>query len=247
MPTDLEAAILDHLTRLCVDIGPRPNGSPGNLAAAEYIEHTLSAAGLEVETQQFECPAWEHEETLLQSNGERIDAAANAYSPPCDVTAATVPVGTLEELERVELSGRIGLLYGDLTKTPMAAKSWFLASERDLRIIRLLEEKAPAALITVQPRAGELERVIADWELDIPSATVNAEGGQALLRGSGTDVHLRVDTTRSDGTTSNVIGHKAGYSASPIVICAHYDTTIDTPGARDNGAGVAVLLTLAQM
>jgi Zn-dependent M28 family amino/carboxypeptidase len=31
------------------------------------------------------------------------------------------------------------------------------------------------------------------------------------------------------------------------VLCAHYDTTIDTPGAVDNGGGVAVLLALAKV
>ena len=31
------------------------------------------------------------------------------------------------------------------------------------------------------------------------------------------------------------------------MICAHYDTRIDTPGAVDNGAGVAALLTLARL
>jgi len=30
-----------------------------------------------------------------------------------------------------------------------------------------------------------------------------------------------------------------------IALCAHYDTTIDTPGASDNGSGLSVLLGLA--
>jgi aminopeptidase YwaD len=30
------------------------------------------------------------------------------------------------------------------------------------------------------------------------------------------------------------------------VLCAHYDTTIDTPGALDNGGGAAILMALAE-
>ncbi|MGQ9927004.1 MAG: M28 family peptidase [Chloroflexaceae bacterium] len=32
-----------------------------------------------------------------------------------------------------------------------------------------------------------------------------------------------------------------------MILCAHLDTKIDTPGAADHAAGVAVLLALAEM
>jgi Zn-dependent M28 family amino/carboxypeptidase len=179
-------------------------------------------------------------------NGQEIEAAANAFSPPCDVTAPFIAVGTVAELEVADLERCVGILYGDLTKTPLACKSWFLASEQDLYLVRLLEEKAPAALVTIQPRFGDLERAIADWELSIPSATVNAEMGLALLRGSGSTIHLRIESQRSPGFSRNLVAEKPGDGPARIVLCAHYDTTFDTPGARDNGAGAAVLLTLAQ-
>jgi aminopeptidase YwaD len=43
-----------------------------------------------------------------------------------------------------------------------------------------------------------------------------------------------------------VVGRRAGSNSTKIVICAHHDTKINTPGAGDNAVGVAVLLTLAQ-
>jgi Zn-dependent M28 family amino/carboxypeptidase len=43
-----------------------------------------------------------------------------------------------------------------------------------------------------------------------------------------------------------VVARKAGVHPHKIVLCAHYDTKVDTPGASDNGGGVAVLLALAE-
>jgi len=247
MLPNLEVELERHLKRLCVEIGPRPIGSPGDHAAANYIQEVFRAAGLVVEIQEFECPAWEHLGTHLALDGEHVDTAANAFSPPCDVSAPSVAVGTVAELEAADLDGRIGILYGDLTKVPLSPKSWFLKSEREDHIIRLLEEKTPAALITVQPRVGDLERVIVDWEFLIPSATVPARVGLALLQRRAPRLNLRIQSRVASGHTCNVVARKGGDGQPRIVLCAHYDTTIDTPGALDNAAGVAVLLALAQI
>jgi aminopeptidase YwaD len=246
MLPNLEVELERHLKRLCVEIGPRPIGSRGDHAAADHIQAVFRAAGLDVETQEFECPAWEHLGTHLALDGEQVDAAANAFSPPCDVSAPGVAVGTVAELEAADLEGRIGILYGDLTKAPLSPKSWFLKSEREDHIIRLLEDKNPAALITVQSRAGDLERVIVDWEFLIPSATVPARVGLALLQKCAPKLHLGIQSRVAPGYTCNVVARKGGDGPPRIVLCAHYDTTIDTPGALDNAAGAAVLLALAQ-
>jgi aminopeptidase YwaD len=201
---------------------------------------------MEVERQDFACPAWEHVATRLEIDGQVVDAAANAYSPPCDVRAPTVPLGTLADLEAADLEGRICVLYGDLARAPLAAKLWFLRDERDARLVEVLEEKNPAALITVQTRRGALERLVEDWEFAIPSATVPARVGLALLQQPAMEVHLRIESRQSPGHTGNVVGRKAGERHEQIVLCAHYDTKIDTPGACDNGSGTAVLLALAQ-
>jgi len=45
----------------------------------------------------------------------------------------------------------------------------------------------------------------------------------------------------------NVIGRKGDLSANKIVVTAHLDTKIGTPGAIDNATGVIVLLLLARL
>ena len=244
---NVETEAMRHLEHLGAKIGPRPIGSKGNQAAANYIQSAFEASDLEVKVQEFPCPAWEHRDTCLELDGERLVAAANAFSPPCDVVAPAVTIGTVTELEAADLTGCIGIMHGDLTKGALAAKGAVYNPERDQKIVQLLEEKRPAALITVNPRTGCLERLIEDWELPIPSATVPAKVGLALLRQSDRTLHLKIATHRSPGHSCNVVATKAGARRERIVLCAHYDTKIETPGAFDNGAGVAVLLTMAEL
>ena len=66
-----------------------------------------------------------------------------------------------------------------------------------------------------------------------------------LLQRSERRLHLRIDTHQSPGQSYNVVAGKAGTRPERIVLCAHLDTKLETPGAADNGAGVAVLLALA--
>jgi aminopeptidase YwaD len=237
-----------HVRRLSVDIGPRPLGSPGNRAAADYIEAVFQNAGLQVERQPFPCIDWDCEETVLELDGRRLEAAANWFSPSCDVAGALVPVATLDALERADLAGRVPLLYGDLTHDTVTPKRFtFYNPEHHQRIVRALEEKRPTAVITVSMALPLLNRLIKDADLDIPSATVPPGVGVELLRCAGDPLRLRIVTSRSPGQACNVVGRKAGPGPERVVVCAHYDTVWDTPGAVDNGAGVAVMLTLARL
>ena len=244
---NVKEQLMSHLKHLAADIGPRPSGSQGNHAAAAYIGDVFRGAGLQVEEQRYECPAWQDQETCLELAGERLEAAANVFSPPCDVSAPALAIGTVAELEAAELRGRIGILYGDLTRSPLAAKAWPYKGERDERVVHLLEEKGPAALLTVQTKTGSMERLIEDSEFAIPSATVPASAGLALLRQGTPAVHLQIKSRRGPGHSCNVVARKAVAGQARIVMCAHYDTKVDTPGASDNAGGVSVLLCLAQL
>ena len=239
-------SLVVSLRHLCVEIGSRPSGSAENQAAASYIHQAFATAGYAVEDQTYAVPAWQHEQTRLELNDQPVSACANAFSPACDVCAPLVPACTLAELETADLTGKIGLLYGDLTRSPLAPKAWFLKSERDVRIVELLEQKAPAALITVQAViAGDLVGVIEDAEFNIPSVTVPADVGVALLRANSA-VRLQIKSRMAQGQACNVVARKPGESPARIVLCAHFDTKFNTPGACDNASGVAMLLALAE-
>lgn len=242
----IERLLADHLHFLSATIGPRPAGSPGNAAAEGYIARTLAEYGYAVERQPYRCAAWEHLGTALLVGGEPGMAAANPFSPPCDITAPTVPVATLAELRAAELGGRVAVLYGALAAGAIAPKAWPFKGEGEAEVVALLEQKAPAALLTVQAREGLLPRITEDAELGIPAATVPADVGLSLVRRPGLPVHLRIESRGDAATACNVVG-RIGSDESRVVICAHFDSKVDTPGAADNASGVAVMLALARM
>jgi Iap family predicted aminopeptidase len=237
---------MDHLKHLCSVIGPRPIGSTANQEAAGYIQRVFEDLGLEVETQDLPCPAWEHSGTHLSLGGEALETGANPFSPPCDLAAPYLAIGTEAELETADLSGRIGVLYGDLTKgTGFSNRNGFYYPEDDEKIIKLLELKAPAALITVHSKMGKFEKLMRDWDFPIPSATVPAEAGLKLLPHTGEELRLVIKSRLSPGRFTNVVATKKGLKPERILLCAHFDTMSGSPGAIDNGSGVAVLLALA--
>jgi hypothetical protein len=246
MNRNLEAMLDSHLRVLVEKIGERPGGSLADHRAARYIAQTFAQAGLDVEEQRFDCPQWIHRNTSFIRNGHMLEAAANAYSPACDVLALPVGAGTVAELETAELRGCFAILYGDLIPAPLSPKSWFLITEREEKIIHLLEEKEPAAVLTVQNHRGGLERLIEDWEFLIPSATITPQTALALLQAPGQKAHLRIDSEQKAGYSANIVARTLA-RPSTVVLCAHFDTKFDTPGALDNGSGVAALLALAQI
>jgi len=234
-----------HLQTL-IGLGPRPIASPANQAAADYIRESFCAAGLEVEEQPYAATAWEHRSTLLEQNGKRLECTANAFSLPCDVTAPIVPAASLAELEAVAAKGKILFLYGDLVRAPLAAKSWFLRDERDTRFFELLEAKQPAAVLALPTSAGYFCQLTEDWELDLPAATVPVDVALYLLCEPQIPIHLFIDARRVPATARNVVARTPHMPKQRLVLCAHFDTKINTPGATDNSGGVAVLLSLAE-
>jgi len=237
---------LQHVEHLAAQIGSRPIGSRANLAAAKYIRDVFEQSGLVVEQQDIPCPDWVAELTSLALHGELLEASANTFSPSCDITAETLPVCTLAELDAAEFAGRILIFYGDLAQGELATKGGIYISPRDGRILQLLEERQPAGIITINPTLHARWRLIEDFDLHIPSVTVSARSGLKLLKNPGATVRMKIVARRYPSHTSNVIGRLPGEIPQRIVLCAHYDSKIDTPGAYDNAAGVGVLLTLAQ-
>ena len=237
---------LEHVERLAVQIGSRPIGSTANLVAADYISEVFQRNGLSVERQEISCPNWVEEQTSLELNGERLEASANTFSPSCTITTTSIPVCTPAELELASIKGKVIVFYGDMAQGELATKGGIYVSDRDRRIIQLLEERQPAGIITINPTLHARWRLIEDFDLDIPSVTVSARSGLKLLKNPGATVKLKIVARRSSSHTANVVGRLPGQLPERIVFCAHYDSKIDTPGAYDNAAGVGVLLTLAE-
>jgi aminopeptidase YwaD len=244
---DIQFEIQSHLHRLAVEIGPRPSFSPASQEAGSYIASVFKKYGFGIEEQVFSSRSWKDMGIKLTVDGHRLTAYTNAFSPPCSIVAQIVPISTLDELESADLEGRIALIFGDLTTAPLSPKSWFLKTERDDQTITLLEEKKPAAVLAVQSGQGEEIRLIEDWEFLPPSATIPPAAAMALLSKPGAEVSLKISSHQEPGSAANIVARKEGRRSEQIVLMAHYDTKIDTPGATDNASGVSVLLALASL
>jgi aminopeptidase YwaD len=239
-------SIFEHLTTL-TNFGPRPIGSPANRAAARYIAQTFGALGLQVEEQPYPCVTWKENKTVLQVENHRLDAAANAFSPPCQVIAAPVTVaGTLRELEQAPVKGNILLLHGDLARAPLSPKGWFLKDERDDSIIQFLEANQPAAILAPPTATDYLGQLTEDWELNLAAATISTRDALRIMSMTEPRATLTIDSERHTAQAGNVVARLRPQVQKRIVLCAHFDTKINTPGASDNAGGVAILLGLAE-
>jgi aminopeptidase YwaD len=243
----VETSVIKHLSFFVESIGPRPVGSPEYHRAAEYIRAAFCQSGLQIEELQYDCIDWRHGQTVLESGGERLVAVANVFSPACDVIVPTVAICTVAQLEAADITGKIAVFYGDLSATPLIPINCpVYNAERDQRINQLLDEKKPVAVLTVNLNPPAVDSLTEDADFTIPSATVPAEVGLRLLDNIGTPVHLKIEAERVPSQAQTIVGAKADTSADRIVLMAHYDTKVDTPGAWDNGSGIAALLALAE-
>jgi aminopeptidase YwaD len=238
--------ILAHVEALAGRIGVRYIGSPGNHAAAGYIRREADRLGLPTDVIESACPEWSVRGGLLEAAGSPLPLYPDPFSPPVDVSAEILPVCSPAELERAEISGKIALIYGDLTTAPVSPKAWFLITERERTILSLLESKAPAAVLSMQPAVPYFANGFCDAEFSVPAATLPRESALALLRMERPFVRLRLDTETRPGKTADLVARIPGRRAETIVLCAHYDTAAYTPGACDNAGGAAVLLALAE-
>jgi Peptidase family M28 len=162
--------------------------------------------------------------------------------------------GTIEELESarragVDVRGRIAVVHGGLIATVAPG----LVESGAIGIVNICETLGGlAGHFTASFYPPPLE---SPWEgrvLPIPGVTVEAEAGLRLVHAIASGRHrLRVAhrARYEDGETANVVGRLPGSAPEygEVVVGAHYDTQLESPGASDNGTGLAALLELARL
>ncbi|MBD3193250.1 MAG: M28 family peptidase [Candidatus Heimdallarchaeota archaeon] len=242
----MKEEMLNHLKYLCESLETRRVGMHGNLKASNYLKKVYEAMGLKVMLQEVPCKSWSSSIEELTIGRKKLIGAANCFSPSCDITAPFVPLCNLKELEKADLSKKIAVFYGELSSKELVLQEASYQPERDKKIKELLEEKQPAGIIAIYPYFGRNIRVIEE-DIGIPSFTVPPETGLILLENLGKNIHMKIESKKTDSVSYNVIARKDNSSQKRIIFVAHYDTKIDTPGAMDNATGTVALLTLASL
>lgn len=244
----------EYLNVLCLDIPERPTGSEGNRQATSYFFEQITKFGWDVQSTRFSAIDWEEGGAELTVAGRKIHAYPSPYSLGCKVAGNLVAAGDVEQLKRMDCQDKVLLLHGNLAKEQLMPKNFvFYNPPEHKEIIRTLEEKNPAAILTATSRNAALAGgvypfpLIEDGDFDIPSLFLTDEIGEELAKMEGERIVLVSHATRKEGDSFNVVARKGEDPDQRIVITAHIDAKKGTPGAIDNGTGVIVLLLLAEL
>ncbi len=243
-----------HLEVLCSEIGERRVGSKRNRRATDYAAQVLKQAGWQVEETELTVMDWETEGASLRCGNEVFEVFTSHYSLGCDVRGELVAVSTIAELERADITGKVVLLHGEIAAGQIAPKNFpFWNPEEHQRIVALLEHGKPLALVCATERnaatAGGVYPfpLFEDGDFYIPSVYMKDTEGARLLSCVGQTVEVVSRAERIPETAFNVVARNSEAREGRIVISAHIDTKIGTPGAIDNGTGVAIVLALAEL
>lgn len=250
----LTEKIKSHLVVLCSGIGERRVGSAGNREATAYIQKVLEESGWQTEETELSVIDWKTKGATLTSDGQSFEVFSSHYSLGCSVQGELIAINSIDKLKKADIKDKLVLLYGEIASQQIAPKNFpFWNPEEHQSLISLLEQGNPKALICATERnsatAGGVYPfpLFEDGDFNIPSVYMKDTEGEKLLNYTGQRAELISRAERLPEIAFNVIGRRNKLSKDRIVITAHVDTKIGTPGAIDNGTGVAVMLLLAEL
>ena len=250
----LTKKIESHLHVLCSDIGERRVGSEDNRRATAYAKKMLEELNWETEITELSVIDWKTDGATLTCNEHSFEVFSSHYSLGCNLRGELIAIQSVTQLEQSNIEDKIVLLYGEIASQQIAPKNFpFWNPEEHQYLISLLEQGKPKALICATERnpatAGGVYPfpLFEDGDFNTPSVYMKDTEGEQLLACAGQTVELISKAKRIPETAFNVIGRQGNRMENRIVITAHIDTKIGTPGAIDNGTGVATVLVLAEL
>ena len=235
---------------LAEDLSPRASATDEELRAANYLSDTLEGWGYEVELQPFEAfEIWGATWLLVkapelgfwqESVAFPVDPStrrAEEYEVEGDLVHAGV--GAQSDFSGLDVTGKVALMGGGggvtaLDKARNAAKAG-----------------AVAAVIFNEDADGSRLWTRIYEETPIPVVYVESGEGQWLAETLDEGSELVAQVLKAPTTlypSRNVVAELDNDIGDDGVLFlgAHYDTTPDTQGANDNGAGLGVLLAVAE-
>ena len=249
----------EHINTLCDSIGIRWGGSEGERHAAEYIRSQFEAFGLRsASIENFQVNSWKATSAnilISDETGRTIDARASLFCPSINVTARLVDVGFGMPHEIKSLNQN---LEGTVALMASGYEPFTFPESLTLRLERL-SKLGVLACITPHPTGGRhtAHGHASDWrdhnpnDVPLPLIHTSREDGALLIRRAtaGASVTVHVDSKQIKKTSSNVIGDLKGknWPDEWIILGAHHDTTVDSPGANDNASGCTVVLETARL
>ncbi len=242
----------DYLVHLVGAIGERPVGSEGEKRAADYIHAQFSAWGLDSKIETFPLPIWKPRSSHVWTKGAEplyfpsMAAGYGGTTPPEGITGELVDIGTASprHLEGKDLDGKIVLVKRDV-----------YIDYPDYWLTERLIPRGVAGMIffSRSGRHGGPPMVYYNFKRSLkedtpPAVVVTYEDAVHLLKSGVAEVGMVVEADVAEGESRNIIGeiHGSSHPDEVILVGAHNDTSINTPGANDDGGGVAIVMELAR-
>lgn len=231
------------------DIGKKHSGFGGDLKAADYISDAFEKAGLnDVSKEYFECTSWEFKHCdaeIIPDNNVPVKIKVLPYffsssTPAGGLKSEIIYIESIEMLKYIsieEMMGKTALLNEeDILEEQYA---WFI-------------EKGAAAILMITERESPVigQLLIHDMMKfkRIPLLSIQYRDAEFIVRNNIKYIYLSVETdVKEHAKTCNVAGKIQTKGAiKNIIIGAHYDTIPLPSAAKDNSAGVAIILGVAE-
>jgi len=226
-------ADVDADLRTLLQIGPREVGTAGNTAGRAYLTERLRALGYDVREEDFTYARYQDPgSTVTVRDGRAFDARAlhgGRASRVSGTVAWVRGVGSAADFARAGVRGRIAVV--------MRGGMLFRDKARNARVA------GATALIIVNTDARVYRGAIGD-DVGLPVVSVSREARGALTTGSRVELDVRVRRESVRGV--NVVASLPGANAR-VLVGAHHDSFIHSPGLNDNASGVAGVLEVARL
>ena len=248
-----------HMSVLCDAIGVRWGGSGGERLAAEYIHSQFNELNLHDPCiEAFPMDSWEASSSgisIVNEQERSIDARASLFCPSINTKASLVNVGYGMDHEvhqvRDDLKGAVALISSGYEPFSIP-ESLTVRLERlvSLGVVAVITPCGIAGRHTAHGHAG-------DWRDESPNTVplplihTSREDGALLSRraDSGVKVAVSVVAKTFSRKSCNVVGDLLGdrWPNEWLILGAHHDTTLDSPGANDNASGATVVLETVRL
>ncbi len=259
----------EHVAALVQQIGPRPSGSPADALAVRWAIERLGALGFSgIRTQDVLVPRWirgSTEVTLLGAAAQPLVAVTlggSVGTSEAGIEAAVIEFPSLDALAAAnpaQVKGRI-VFINERMERSREIDAYAQAVRKRVAGPSVAGDKGALALL-IRTVGTSKERFANTgglrYSVDaprIPAFALSNPDADTLgyhLSG-GKPVRVRVKSTARElppGWSANVIAEIPGSSRPEeiVLLGAHLDTWDLTPGAQDDGAGVAIVMEAARL
>ncbi|MEW5861927.1 MAG: M28 family peptidase [Cyanobacteriota bacterium] len=232
--------------RALVALGPRVAGTPVMDKASTYLLEEYRKAGYVAQVQTFTYSKFQDLGSTLTVGSMTIPGRAlkGSLARKLKAPLVVVPnVGRPDDFASVNVKGAIAIVR-----------------RGEIRFLQKAQNAAAAGaagLIIVNTESGNFSGTLGG-AIPIPVLALSGEQGKPLLASEAgrarvgnrqnelLEVSLNVNTREGLITGRNVVAYLEGVTKPSVLLGAHYDSVVGSPGANDNASGTAVVLEIAR-